>query len=177
MGGRPGLVGDESPVCGQGRFRDAREAFTAMSESDTRVRIDKWLWAARFYKTRSLAADALDAGKAKLNGERVKPAKLLKPGDVLSIRNGQLSWEITVLALSERRGSAMVASMLYSESDDSRMQRERQSGRLNALQTRSPADAPRNGRAGRSSGSYANKSEIMFSFLQYRPCISHIRSF
>ena len=138
MGGRPGLVGDESPVCGQGRFRDAREAFTAMSESDTRVRIDKWLWAARFYKTRSLAADALDAGKAKLNGERVKPAKLLKPGDVLSIRNGQLSWEITVLALSERRGSAMVASMLYSESDDSRMQRERQSARLKAERIANP---------------------------------------
>jgi len=138
MDGRTGLVGDESPVCGQGRFRDARGAFTAMSESDTRVRIDKWLWAARFYKTRSLAADALDAGKAKLNGERVKPAKLLKPGDVLSIRNGQLSWEITVLALSERRGSAMVASTLYSESDDSRMQRERQSARLKAERIANP---------------------------------------
>ena len=68
------------------------------TEVDTRVRIDKWLWAARFYKTRSLAAEAVDTGKAKLNGERVKPAKLLKPGDVLSIRNGQLSWEVTVLA-------------------------------------------------------------------------------
>ena len=88
-----------------------------MSESDTRVRIDKWLWAARFYKTRSLAADAVDSGKVKLNGERVKPAKLLKPGDMLSIRNGQSSWEVTVLALSERRGSATVASTLYRESD------------------------------------------------------------
>src|SRR5437588_9240656 len=114
MGGRPGLVRDLSPVCGQGRIGPPPEIHSDMSESDTRVRIDKWLWAARFYKTRSLAADAVDAGKAKLNGERVKPAKLLKPGDMLSIRNGQSSWEVTVLSLSERRGSAMVASTLYS---------------------------------------------------------------
>src|SRR3954468_11618359 len=138
VGGRPGLVCDWSPVCGKGRFWDASGAFTAMSEIDTRVRIDKWLWAARFYKTRSLAADAVDSGKAKLNSERVKPAKLVKPGDVLSIRNGQSSWEVTVLVLSERRGSAMVASMLYCESDDSRMQRERQSARLKAERIANP---------------------------------------
>jgi ribosome-associated heat shock protein Hsp15 len=109
-----------------------------MTESDTRVRIDKWLWAARFYKTRSLAADAVDSGKVKLNGERVKPAKLLKPGDMLSIRNGQSSWEVTVLALSERRGSATVASTLYRESDDSRLQRERQSAMLKAERMSNP---------------------------------------
>src|SRR4051794_29937986 len=138
MGGRPGLVGDLSPVCGQGCFRPPAKHFPAMSESDTRVRIDKWLWAARFYKTRSLAADAVDAGKVKLNGERVKPAKLIKPGDILSIRNGQSSWEVTVLALSERRGSAMVASTLYRESDDSRLQRERQSAMLKAERMSNP---------------------------------------
>jgi ribosome-associated heat shock protein Hsp15 len=109
-----------------------------MYESDTRVRVDKWLWAARFYKTRSLAADAVDAGKAKLNGERVKPAKLLKPGDTLNIRNGQLSWEIIVLSLSERRGSATIASSLYSESDESRMQRERHSAMLKAERLSNP---------------------------------------
>jgi ribosome-associated heat shock protein Hsp15 len=109
-----------------------------MSDSDTRVRIDKWLWAARFYKTRSLAADAVDAGKAKLNGERVKPAKLLKPGDMLNIRNGQLNWEIIVLSLSERRGSATIASSLYSESDESRMQRERQIAMLKAERISNP---------------------------------------
>ena len=95
-----------------------------MTDSDIRVRIDKWLWAARFYKTRSLAADAVDGGKVQVNGERAKPAKLLKSGDTLSIRNGPYAWEITVLMLSERRGSAPEAAKLYSESDDSRKIRE-----------------------------------------------------
>ena len=96
-----------------------------MSESEApRVRIDKWLWAARFYKTRSLAADAVEGGKVQVNSERVKPAKVLKPGDTLSIRNGPYSWEITVLALGERRGSAVEAAKLYSESAASRKARE-----------------------------------------------------
>jgi len=93
-------------------------------EDQTRLRIDKWLWAARFYKTRSLAADAVEGGKVQVNGERVKPAKALKPGDLLSIRNGPYAWEITVFALSERRGSAAEAAKLYSESDESRKARE-----------------------------------------------------
>ena len=91
-----------------------------MADQENRVRIDKWLWASRFYKTRSLAADAVDGGKVQVNGERVKPAKLLKPGDALSIRNGPYAWDITVLILGERRGSAAEAAKLYSESDDSR---------------------------------------------------------
>ena len=95
-----------------------------MSEPDIRVRVDKWLWAARFYKTRSLAADAVDGGKVQVNGERTKPAKLLKAGDVLSIRNGPYAWDITVLVLSERRGPAAEAAKLYSESDESRRIRE-----------------------------------------------------
>ena len=95
-----------------------------MSDSDIRVRIDKWLWAARFYKTRSLAAHAVEGGKVQVNGERVKPAKVVKPGDALFIRNGPYAWEITVLVLSERRGSAADAAMLYSESDESRKARE-----------------------------------------------------
>ena len=95
-----------------------------MTDQDNRVRIDKWLWAARFYKTRSLAADAVDGGKVQVNGERAKPAKLLKSGDALSIHNGPYAWEITVLMLSERRGSAPEAAKLYSESDDSRKIRE-----------------------------------------------------
>ena len=95
-----------------------------MKDSDIRVRIDKWLWAARFYKTRSLAADAVEGGKVQVNGERVKPAKGLKPGDALCVRNGPYAWEITVLALSERRGSAADAAKLYSESDESRKTRE-----------------------------------------------------
>src|SRR3954464_5575802 len=114
----PSVLRSGKRACGErvtleraGALWDGSGAFNAMTELDTRVRIDKWLWASRFYKTRSLAADAVDSGKAKLNGERVKPAKLVTRGDVLSIRNGQFSWEVTVLALGERRGSAMVASM------------------------------------------------------------------
>ncbi|HKB82123.1 MAG TPA: S4 domain-containing protein [Burkholderiales bacterium] len=101
-----------------------------MTDSNIRVRIDKWLWVARFYKTRSLAADAVESGKAQVNGERVKPAKLLKSGDTLAIRNGHFAWEITVLALSERRGSAADAAMLYSESDQSKKEREEKSALL-----------------------------------------------
>ena len=96
-----------------------------MADSETsRVRIDKWLWAARFYKTRNLAANAVEGGKAHVNGERVKPAKVLKVGDTLSIRNGHFSWEVSVLALSEQRGSAAEAAKLYSESDQSKKERE-----------------------------------------------------
>ncbi len=93
-------------------------------DGNLRVRIDKWLWAARFYKTRSLAADAVEGGKVQVNGERVKPAKVLKSGDALSIRNGPYAWEITVFALGERRGSAAEATKLYFESDESRKARE-----------------------------------------------------
>jgi len=85
----------------------------------TRVRIDKWLWAARFFKTRSLAADAVIAGKVELNGERAKPAKLLQPGDVVSVRLGPYLHVVEVRALSERRGPATVAATLYQETADS----------------------------------------------------------
>jgi len=123
MGGCPGLVSG-TPVCGKGHGRAAIGNANTVSESDIRVRIDKWLWAARFYKTRSLAADAVEGGKVQVNRERVKPAKVLKPGDALSIRNGALTWEITVLELSERRGPAVEAAKLYSEPDESRKARE-----------------------------------------------------
>ncbi len=90
-----------------------------------RVRIDKWLWAARFFKTRSLAAKAIDGGKVKLNGERVKPAKELKPGDELAIRVGDLEWVIGVIELSERRGPAESARRLYAETAASVERRRR----------------------------------------------------
>jgi len=109
-----------------------------MSDADTRVRIDKWLWAARFYNTRSLSADAVEGGKAQLNGERVKPAKVLKVGDTLNIRNGHFAWEITVLALSERRGSAPEAAKLYSESDQSKKEREEKSALLKVERQSNP---------------------------------------
>ena len=83
--------------------------------SSTTVRIDKWLWAARFFKTRSLATDAVDRGKVRLNAERTKPAHSVKPGDLLMIDNGATQWEVTVLALAEVRGSAAIAVTLYAE--------------------------------------------------------------
>jgi ribosome-associated heat shock protein Hsp15 len=80
-----------------------------------RVRVDKWLWAARFFKTRSLAADAITAGKVEVNGERVKPAKLLQTGDEVSIRLGPYVHVVHVRGISERRGPATVAVTLYEE--------------------------------------------------------------
>ncbi|MDC8760204.1 RNA-binding S4 domain-containing protein [Janthinobacterium fluminis] len=79
------------------------------------VRIDKWLWAARFFKTRSLAADAVEKGKVRVAGERVKPARPVRLGDELLVDNGADSWELRVRGLSEQRGGASVARLLYGE--------------------------------------------------------------
>jgi ribosome-associated heat shock protein Hsp15 len=84
--------------------------------SQGRVRVDKWLWAARFFKTRSLAADAVAAGKVEVNGERVKPAKLLQHGDEVRVRLGPYEHVVHVRGTSERRGPASVAVTLYEES-------------------------------------------------------------
>jgi ribosome-associated heat shock protein Hsp15 len=94
------------------------------AEDGTRTRIDKWLWAARFFKTRSLAADAVDSGKVLLNGSRVKPSKALKAGDELYVRTPAFEYTLHVVELSERRGSATVAARLYAETEDSRRKRE-----------------------------------------------------
>ena len=89
------------------------------------VRVDKWLWAARFFKTRSQASDAVDAGHVELNGDRAKPAKPVKAGDELRIRVHQNTFVVRVRALSERRGPASEAQALYEETDESRRERER----------------------------------------------------
>jgi ribosome-associated heat shock protein Hsp15 len=89
------------------------------------LRIDKWLWAARFFKTRSLAQRAIASSRVKLNDERVKPAHDLKIGDLLAIRVGDYDWKLTVRALSEKRGPAAQARLLYEESEASRAERER----------------------------------------------------
>jgi len=83
------------------------------------VRIDKWLWAARFFKTRSLAAQAVDGGKVQLNGARVKRARALKVGDRLEIHKAGYEFQIHILLLSERRGAAGIAQTLYEESAQS----------------------------------------------------------
>lgn len=83
------------------------------------VRIDKWLWAARFFKTRSMATDAVDSGKVRLNGERIKPARNVKADDVLQIDNGSTEWEVVVKDLSDKRGPASIAQTLYAETEES----------------------------------------------------------
>lgn len=88
------------------------------------IRLDKWLWAARFFKTRSLATDAVSGGKVKLNGAPTKPARDVKPGDRLDIANSETRWTVTVLALSDKRGPASEARLLYEETPESIAARE-----------------------------------------------------
>ncbi len=89
----------------------------------TSVRIDKWLWAARFFKTRSLATDAVDGGRVQLNGVRVKPAKEVKCGDRIELSIGDLHWELVVAGLSDKRGPAPQARLLYAETEASQSRR------------------------------------------------------
>lgn len=89
-----------------------------------RLRIDKWLWAARFYKTRTLASEEIDKGRVQVNGQAVKPARELKAGDSVMLRNGPISRTVTVLAISDKRGPAPVAALLYQETEDSIRQRQ-----------------------------------------------------
>ena len=96
-----------------------------MSEASGDVRLDKWLWAARFFKTRSLATDAIDSGRVRLEGERIKPARSVRIGDKLSIDNGSSRWEVVVMSVSDKRGPATVARDLYEETDESILKRER----------------------------------------------------
>ena len=94
-------------------------AASAPGEAPARVRVDKWLWAARFYKTRTLAAQAIDAGQVRINGERVKPAHAVSAGAKVEVRKSALAWIVDVTAVSERRGSATDAALLYRETAES----------------------------------------------------------
>jgi len=92
---------------------------------DDRVRLDKWLWAARFFKTRSLSAEAIDGGKITIKGERAKPSKPVKLGDEIRVQLGQFQHVVIVRGLSERRGPASVAQTMYEETEASRAARAR----------------------------------------------------
>lgn len=93
--------------------------------SDERIRIDKWLWASRFFKTRALASAAVNGGKVHLDGQRIKASRAVKTGDVYEIHRGFERLEVIVEQLSERRGPAAVALTLYRETDDSIVKREK----------------------------------------------------
>ena len=88
------------------------------------LRIDKWLWAARFYKTRGLAPEAIEAGRVRVAGERVKPAKEIRVGDAVEVGVGELVWKLEVRALSDKRGPAPAARLLYAETEAGRLARE-----------------------------------------------------
>lgn len=112
-----------------------------MSENNDQesVRLDKWLWAARFYKTRSTAATAITAGNVELNGIQPKRAKPVKVGDQVHVHKGPYTWELTVQALAERRGSATEAQKLYLESQDSMDERKRVAEALALERASAPA--------------------------------------
>jgi len=104
----------------------------ARSARSAGVRVDKWLWVARAYKTRSLAVAAIEAGQVRVGGERVKPARAVKPGDRIEIRKSGLAWTLDVLGVAERRGPASEAAKLYREDDASREARELELARRRA---------------------------------------------
>lgn len=93
-------------------------------DEDVAERLDKWLWAARFFKTRSLASTAIDGGRVKLNGQAVKPSRIVKLGDELDIRLGEQQWTVVVRGLNLQRRPAAEAQGLYEEAPDSRNRRE-----------------------------------------------------
>ena len=111
-----------------------------MSASDDSQRIDRWLWCARFFKTRGLAAEAVSGGKVHVDGQRVKPARPVRPGSVLDIRRGTELFQVTVQALAARRGPASEARTLYDETEASVARRafEEEARRLARESTPSP---------------------------------------
>jgi len=97
-----------------------------MNDSPSRLRLDKWLWAARFFKTRSLASEAIDGGKIKVNGTHAKPAKEIGPGDLLEIRSHEQQWTVVVRGINSLRRPAAEARLLYEETAESASRREQE---------------------------------------------------
>lgn len=111
------------------------------TSSDKSVRLDKWLWAARFFKTRAIAKEAIGGGKVELNRKRAKPSRDVRLGDSLVITRGHERYEITVTGLSARRGPASVAATLYEESESS-IERRRAQAEQRALERRAAPTLP-----------------------------------
>ena len=132
MGGQPG--GESALI--------ARYISDMSSDSTDRVRLDKWLWAARFYKTRGLAAEAIDGGKVDVNQARVKRAKMVQVGDEVRIRQTPFEHVVIVRGVSEQRGPASVAATLYEETADSKARRDALKTQIRSM----PADDWESGR-------------------------------
>jgi ribosome-associated heat shock protein Hsp15 len=96
----------------------------AANDPNTSQRLDKWLWAARFFKTRPLAVEAINGGKVQVDGQRVKPGRVVRPGTRLTIHKGELEWCIEVLGVAKQRRPAAEAALLYSEDEASRHRRQ-----------------------------------------------------
>lgn len=99
------------------------------TEPGARLRIDKWLWAARFFKTRSLAADAVEKGRVRIGGATVKPAKEVRVGDLVEIDIERIVWQVEVLGVCDVRGPASVAQTLYAETEEGRQKRQQENER------------------------------------------------
>jgi ribosome-associated heat shock protein Hsp15 len=130
-----GQAFDSAPEVAKERARrSGSRYFCTMDQAEeNRIRIDKWLWAARFYKTRSLAAEAIAGGKVQVNGERVKRSKPVQVGDEVRIRQGPYEHQVVVCGLSDRRGPAVHAAALYEEKPSSRAAREALALQLKSL--------------------------------------------
>lgn len=100
-----------------------------------KVRLDKWLWFARFFKTRALAADAIDGGKVEVNGDHAKRAKLVQSGDRVRLRDGPFEWQLIVRDIAQRRGSAQIAQTLYEETAESQARRAAVHTQLKSMPT------------------------------------------
>jgi ribosome-associated heat shock protein Hsp15 len=114
-----------------------------LHELPNRVRLDKWLWAARFYKTRGLSADAIDSGKIEVNGERAKRARLVQTGDKVRIRIGPYEHVVLIKGVSETRGSAPIAQALSEEDPESKAAREKMAAHVRAMNANSGYESGR----------------------------------
>ena len=113
-----------------------------MAQKTERMRLDKWLWAARFFKTRALAAEAVEGGKVQLNGQRTKPGKDVRIGSRLKIHKAGLEWRIEILELPPQRRPAAEAQGFYLEDETSRQQREEAVADLRAARMATPLQTP-----------------------------------